>query len=55
MVSTVLKFFNWRLAKKVIKIINQIQKKNKTPILVGGTGLYFSYFEWFGKNSYDTS
>ena len=27
--------------KKVLKIINQIQKKNKTPILVGGTGLYF--------------
>ena len=29
----------WR--KKCIKIINLIRKKNKTPIIVGGTGLYF--------------
>ena len=27
--------------KKTIKLIKQIHKKNKTPILVGGTGLYF--------------
>ena len=27
--------------KKTVKLIRKIQKKNKTPILVGGTGLYF--------------
>ena len=27
--------------KKVLKIIKQVKKKNKIPILVGGTGLYF--------------
>ena len=35
------KFSTGQWLKKCIKIINQIRKKNKTPIIVGGTGLYF--------------
>ena len=39
---SVKKFFYWRLVKKsTVKLIRKIKKKNKTPILVGGTGLYF--------------
>ena len=35
------RFSTGQWLKKCIKIINQIRKKNKTPIIVGGTGLYF--------------
>ena len=35
------KFSTGQWLKKSIKIINLIRKKNKTPIIVGGTGLYF--------------
>ena len=35
------KFSTGQWLKKCIKIINLIRKKNKTPIIVGGTGLYF--------------
>ena len=35
------RFSTGQWLKKCIKIINLIRKKNKTPIIVGGTGLYF--------------
>ena len=35
------KFSTGRWLKEALKKIKYIQKKNKTPILVGGTGLYF--------------
>ncbi len=35
------RFSTGQWLKKCIKIINQIRKKNKAPIIVGGTGLYF--------------
>ena len=35
------RFSTGQWLKKCIKMINLIRKKNKTPIIVGGTGLYF--------------
>ena len=35
------RFSTGQWLKKCIKIIDLIRKKNKTPIIVGGTGLYF--------------
>ena len=35
------RFSTGQWLKECIKIINLIRKKNKTPIIVGGTGLYF--------------
>ena len=35
------RFSTGQWLKRCIKIINLIRKKNKTPIIVGGTGLYF--------------
>ena len=35
------RFSTGQWLKKCTKIINLIRKKNKTPIIVGGTGLYF--------------
>ena len=35
------RFSTGQWLKKCVKIINLIRKKNKTPIIVGGTGLYF--------------
>ena len=35
------RFSTGQWLKKCIKIINLIRKKNKAPIIVGGTGLYF--------------
>ena len=35
------KFSTGQWLKQAFKIIKEIQKRNKIPILVGGTGLYF--------------